>query len=397
MSRSPTSRSPDVALLGEEGYAVEIRAGHILVHDVPYVDSSRQARRGTLVSTLTLRPDGTTAAPDSHVALFIGDTPCDRHGQPLNAVIGSTDQRLAEDLTINHTLSAKRRGPAGHENYVDYHDKMSSYVWLLASQAAAVDTDATPLTFRTLFDREDDSPFVYPDTSSTRARIAAVAAKLRLCRVAIVGLGGTGAYILDLVAKTPVQEIHLYDGDRFVLHNAFRSPGAPTTEALTMAPYKTAYLAQLYSAMHRGIESHSYRLDAENANELAGFDFVFLAVDDGEAKKPIVAALEDADVPFIDVGMGLHLTDDAIGGQVRVTTSTPEQRDHLHRRVPLAGADIANQYTTNIQIADLNALNAALAVIRWKKWCGFYLDFDREHHSTYVIDGNQIINDDQAP
>lgn len=397
MSPSPTSRSADVTLLAEEGYAVEIRAGHLLIHDVPYVATSGQVRRGTLVSTLALRADGTTAAPDSHVALFIGDAPRDRHGQPLTAVIGSTDQHLAENLTINHTLSSKRRGSNGHENYVDYHDKMSSYVWLLASQAAAVDVDATPLTFRTLLDVDDASPFVYPDTSSTRASIGAVSAKLRLARVAIVGLGGTGAYILDLVAKTRVQEIHLFDGDRFVLHNAFRSPGAATTQVLMVAPHKTAYFAQVYSAMHRGIESHPYRLDSDNAEELDGFDFVFLAIDDGDAKKPIVAALEKAGVPFIDVGMGLHVCDDAIGGQVRVTTSTPEQRDHLHRRVPLAGADLANQYTANIQIADLNALNAALAVIRWKKWCGFYLDFDHEHHSTYVIDGNQIVNDDTAP
>ena len=396
MSPSPTSRSADLSLLAEEGYAVEIRAGHLLVHDVPYIDPTGKVRRGTLVSTLVLRPDGSSGAPDSHVAYFMGDLPCDRHAKALTSVISSSDQPLAANLTINHTLSSKRRGAHGHENYIDYHDKMSSYVWLLASQAAAVDPEATPLTFRTSLAVDDDSPFAYPDTSSTRARIAAITDKLRLDRVAIVGLGGTGTYILDLVAKTPVREIHLFDGDRFVLHNAFRSPGAATTEVLMLAPYKTAHFAQVYSAMHRGIESHPYRLDAENAEELDGFDFVFLALDDGDAKKPIVAALEHAGVAFIDAGMGLHVTDGAIGGQVRVTTSTPEQRDHLHRRVPLAAADVANEYTANIQIADLNALNAALAVIRWKKWCGFYLDFDHEHHSTYVIDGNQIVNDETA-
>ena len=40
----------------------------------------------------------------------------------------------------------------------------------------------------------------------------------------------------------------------------------------------------------------------------------------------------------------------------------------------------------------LNALNAALAVIRWKKHRGFYLDLGREDRSTYTIDGNHMGN-----
>ena len=55
-----------------------------------------------------------------------------------------------------------------------------------------------------------------------------------------------------------------------------------------------------------------------------------------------------------------------------------------------------NDYAHNIQIADLNALNAALAVIRWKKLCGFYTDQEHEHSSTYMVGGNHIVNDDRA-
>ena len=58
-------------------------------------------------------------------------------------------------------------------------------------------------------------------------------------------------------------------------------------------------------------------------------------------------------------------------------------------------ANINDDYDSNIQVADLNALNAALAVIKWKKLCGFYLDFVKEHHSTYSIDCNMLVNDDQ--
>src|SRR5438034_975841 len=59
--------------------------------------------------------------------------------------------------------------------------------------------------------------FRYPDMGTTRAGIGAATAKLLADRVAIIGLGGTGSYILDLLAKTPIGEIHLYDGDEFGL------------------------------------------------------------------------------------------------------------------------------------------------------------------------------------
>ncbi len=53
-----------------------------------------------------------------------------------------------------------------------------------------------------------------------------------------------------------------------------------------------------------------------------------------------------------------------------------------------------DEYSRNIQIADLNALNAALAVIKWKKFCGFYRDLACERFTTYAIDGNKLINED---
>ena len=41
-------------------------------------------------------------------------------------------------------------------------------------------------------------------------------------------------------------------------------------------------------------------------------------------------------------------------------------------------------YSHNIQIAELNALNAALAVIKWKKLAGFYVDLEGEHFTVYL-------------
>ena len=79
--------------------------------------------------------------------------------------------------------------------------------------------------------------------------------------------------------------------------------------------------------------------------------------------------------------MGVELVDDRLQGIVRVTASTVDKRDHVRdkKRIGLSGGDADGVYSRNIQIAELNALNAALAVIKWKKLFGFYRDLEKEY------------------
>lgn len=93
---------------------------------------------------------------------------------------------------------------------------------------------------------------------------------------------------------------------------------------------------------------------------------------------------------------GVDLVDDALGGILTVTTVTPQKHDHAAERMTFSDANPNDDYSRSIQIADLNALNAALAVIRWKKHLGFYRDLRREHHSTYTIDGDFLTNDHEV-
>jgi hypothetical protein len=217
-------------------------------------------------------------------------------------------------------------------------------------------------------------------------------------KVVIIGQGGSGGYVLDFVAKTPVEEIHTYDGDSLRQHNAFRAPGAASGEDLAAVMPKAAYFAAIYSKMRRGIIHHPSHVDASNIDELRDADFVFICIDDGPAKAFLIEKLEEFGRSFIDVGMGIFLQDGSLGGSLRTTTSTPAKRDHIRgkKRISLAKADGPNEYDRNIQVAELNALNAAMAVIKWKKLWGFYIDLEREHHSTYAIDGNDITNEDQG-
>ena len=93
-------------------------------------------------------------------------------------------------------------------------------------------------------------------------------------------------------------------------------------------------------------------------------------MDGGPAKNFIVTKLEEYGMPFIDVGMGLYVKDDTVGGILRVTTSKPDNRDAARARLSFAESDGVDEYDKNIQIADLNALKATLAVLRWKKMPG---------------------------
>jgi hypothetical protein len=396
MSPPLTSRSPDLRRLRDEGFEVAVAGGHLIVGHVPYVDSAGQVRYGTLVSELTLSGD-VTGQPSSHVAYFVGERPCDRFGAPLSKLVidGQPAHPVTADLVAGWTFSSK---PTPSSAYPDYYVKMTTYIAILSSQAQSIDPGATAQTYLPITEDGEDGVFAYLDTASSRAGTSVMAAKLTTQRVAIVGLGGTGSYILDFLAKTPVREIHLFDRDRFLQHNAFRAPGAATIEQLRTKPIKADHWVQTYSAMRRGIVSHPYSIDESNIGELDEMTFVFVSIDDGRAKKVIIDGLEASKIPFIDVGMGLYEVDGRLAGVVRATLSTePAAARRTARRRISFGVDGADHlYERNIQIAELNALNATLAVIAWKKHVGFYNDLGHEHFSAYTIDTNTFINEDQT-
>lgn len=391
MPQELINHNPDLQRLKEEGYALEIREGHLLAHEIPYVDAKRQIRYGILVSDLTsLAGDKTVSPIAQHVAYFIGEHPCNSDGSLITGIqYSSQDQTLGKNLVVNHSFSNK---PVG--GYVDYYAKMTNYANIISAQAKAIDDTVTEKPFTLIKSEERKTVFNYYDTNTVKAKIAVASSRLENHKLAIIGSGGTASYILDFTAKTPVEEIHLFDGDVFLQHNAFRSPGAPSLEELRQVQKKANYFQTIYAKMRTGIYAHAYDITAENVDELSGMNFVFIAIDKGPIKKIIIDHLTTKQIPFIDVGIGVQLADDSLLGHVRVTTSTPEKREHIKDRIPLSEDRAVNDYDTNIQIADLNGLNAALAVIKWKKITGFYQDFGKECNTTYSINDGILCNDD---
>jgi hypothetical protein len=394
MSQRLIARSPDLKKLQDEGYDISTRDAVLIVRDVPYLTSEGQVKRGTLVTTLVLADDVTVNPVDDHVAFFAGDKPHLAAGAAIPHIIGENLEQTYGSVEVQFQLSSKPQ-PEGTK-YRDYHHKMATYVRLLSGPAKNVEASVTARAAnRVIVEDEEETVFNYVDSASSRAGLEVINERLKVGAVAIVGLGGTGSYILDLLAKTPIGAIHLYDSDSFHQHNAFRGPGAPTNDQLAERPKKVQRFGDIYAAMRHEIVQHPYNIDEGTIDELREMDFVFIAIDKGSARRLIVERLEEFGVGFIDVGLGVKEKNSVLSGMVRTTASTAENRA-LKSKLSFGGGDDEDDYTRNIQIAELNALNAVLAVIRWKKIVGFYGDIEQEYHSLYAINSNYLINTDAA-
>jgi hypothetical protein len=388
MSRALINHSSDLKRLREEGYKLELRNGFLLVHRIPYLNSSKELKEGILVTDLDLAGDK-TVKPKNHVIHFIGNQPCDKNGKAITGIEhNSTTRELTKSITVNQSFSNK---PSG--GYTDYYQKITRYSDIISAPATSMDPSRTAKVHEVVEATEEESVFKYIDSNSTRAEIVAISEKLEGQKIGIIGLGGTGSYILDQVAKTPVLEIHLFDGDHFLQHNAFRAPGAASIGELRSQMLKTDYYFKIYSKMHRGIKSHPIFIDTSNKFMLDELDFVFICIDKGDIKKDIFDYLLLRKIPFIDSGLEVSVAESSLLGTLRSTLVTDQKNDHVAKRVSFANRE-DEDYDSNIQIADLNAINALMAVIKWKKYLHFYQDQEVEYSAFYSTNINEMFNED---
>ena len=386
MSARVISRNPDLRRLRDEGYEIEIKDGHAVIYNVPYLDSSKTIQYGILISSLRMRGDVVEYqnAGTAHVISFQGSTPHRADGTPITGrVLQSFRGQRVAGIPVNFSFSNKPQG-----GYNNYYEKFTRYITILQCEAQAIDPNVTAATFRHIAE-DDSSIFVYADTNASRATITDISDKLRNQKIAIIGLGGTGSYVLDQIAKTPVSEIHLYDGDVFCQHNAFRAPGAPNKELLEAGYKKTDYYRDVYSNMHRKVISHSVYVNDDNVSELSCFDFVFLCMDTGEHKRVIINALMERCIAFIDTGIDISERNRELLGTARITTAcfgdTASDIDArvVEENISFDVVTDADLYRSNIQTAELNAFCALMAVIKWKKYCGFYQDLCPYQNRVY--------------
>lgn len=366
------SHNDDIRRLVDKGYAVTFDSNYLVVRDIPFLDDNGQSRNGALVTKLVFI-DQNRVTQEDHQVFFAGGHPYQLDGTPIaNLGGGPTSLALSErcaDVVVERTFSNKPR-PEG--KFADFFAKIESYVGIISGPAIERH-GAQPYTFRSDSTVVNNSVFKFQDTLTSRAEITVLASKFENDVVAVIGLGGTGAYLLDFLVKTPVREIRAFDLDKFHVHNAFRSPGKLDSSELGKS--KSEIYKARYENFRHGLRVFNEFVDAACTDAMDGVTFAFVCVDKGSSRAGIFELLISNGIPFIDVGMGLSRKQGALSGMVRTTYYPPDRAAELRDRQLAELKDgPENLYRTNIQIGELNALNASLAIIRYKQLRGFYVE-----------------------
>lgn len=369
----------DLKRLQDKGYAISIDSNYLIVRDIPYIDSNKALQSGAIVTKLVFT-DLEHVIQEDHQIFFCGSHPCQLDGSNIRNMGGGPTslQLVSTDVIVQRSFSNK---PVN--GFIDFFEKIESYVTIISGPAIEL-YNVTPYTFN-VYDNNFESIFKVRDTLTSRAEIGDITMKFEEDVIAIIGLGGTGSYLLDFLVKTPVKEIRAFDLDLFHVHNAFRSPGKLMKEEL--GKRKTDVYQQRYEEFRFGVNCKSKFIISDSFEDMENVSFAFVCVDKGSSRKGIFDLLIKMRIPFIDVGMGLDKLRGTISGTIRTTYFDPEIAEELLYKKQAPMSDLSNDvYKTNIQISELNALNACLAIFKYKQIKGFYSDDSSYQNMLLTLD-----------
>jgi hypothetical protein len=367
--------APDGSLdrLRAAGRRFAIRENYLVIA-VPHLNGAGELRRGFIADPINLLNETDIGPPGNHQMYFIGEEPYDLTGASLVPVLGGGANQTAifDGYVSSFYFSHKLQTADGqNRNYVSVAEKFEQHYRTIAGPAVYRFAEADGPFLDVDFGSDIISPFCFPDTFSAHAELNGLNARLKPLTVGIIGLGGTGAYVLDFLSKTPVKLIRMFDDDEYAVKNAFRSPG--TSNSTDFKKFKVDLYAERYSSFRLDVVPHSERITRENRSLVEDCDFIFVCVDKAASRAAIVDVLCQLGKPFIDVGMGLNRTSGGLDGGLRATLVDEQTRALVVENATLpTGEDAEDLYQTNIQIAELNALNATLAVMLFKMRYGFY-------------------------
>ena len=309
-------------------------------------------------------------------------------GSPIGNLVGGDGETWSN-------ISIKRGAQGSPEPDETAHDLLHRYAkQIVGAVSAAGYSEPAALAM--------PDPFHIPNTFEARAAIAPVQDRIRGQRIAIIGLGGTGAYLLDLIAKTPLSEIHLLDSDCVDWHTFKRAPGSPTAEeieqVLSGSLLKVDYYCSKYAAFRDGLYAHAIRVDSSSM--FAEFvsdhsiDFVFVCIDqltegDSSRQDDVYRAVSEAGVPFIDSGVSITLEDCAVRGAV-TTSSYDAGSDAWKDAIPNARLEGGAPGYRNVQLPEVNAAAATFAVMEWRRRTGQYVSESPSFYQKFRLEKGRI-------
>jgi hypothetical protein len=175
----------------------------------------------------------------------------------------------------------------------------------------------------------------------------------------------------------PVLEIRGFDGDFYYVHNAYRSPGHLNERGLGKA--KAEVYRRRYDNFRKNLKVEKKYIDRSSAADLEGVTIAFVCVDKGSARAEIFELLISLGIPFVDIGMGLNRKEGPLAG----TLPQPAIRRTKRRRFATCSwrTTLTMSTAPRSNFSELNAMNACLAVMRYKQLLGFYLDKQAPLHA----------------
>ena len=391
MSNSLIDLNSDLKALKEVGFSLELRGAYLILKNVPYLcDAKGQLAKADIVTSIELAND-TTTAPSDHTVWWTGRPPFRADGSSMTndlaCSIWEEGYDIGEGLTVFMQWSRMPLADGNKRGYKDYEEKMKTYIAEVADQADF----KYPGVLETIkSDGEDpkialNTRFKYIDTNTYRYGLKGIEQRIEDEVVAIVGVGGTGSYLMDILAKTNVKEIHLFDQDVLNQHNAFRMCGAASIEQLGGSCSKVEWYRKTYSAIREeGIFIYPEELSGSSRDLLKKFTTVFIAVDDLNVRRALQATCNELGIYHISVGIGVEVegeNNDQLGGNVKIETAFRSKRPNTELAVP---EEKQHQAYGIIQNSELNMLGAALAVIEWKAKVGIYRN-DRPKEMDTVL------------
>lgn len=173
--------------------------------------------------------------------------------------------------------------------------------------------------------------------------------KLKTFKVAVIGCGGLGGYVIEMLARIGIGQLLCFDGDVFDQSNWNRQL-LSSEDNLGLSKAHAAALR--VKSINSDIEIHAYdvKLTEENSSLLEGCNIVVDAVDHVDTKIMLQGICERLDIPLIFGAIA--------GWYGQVATILPGDRllDYVYKSKKTIEKDLGNPSFTPATIASIQVV-----------------------------------------